>query len=158
MAKFDPGPPSPSLVIKYLSKFEATMFLIISLKSHFAPLPPTHYKHNCFFGISEFFFARSLVFCNFHENQLTYPWSPNDQDVKLKRDNHYSFINYTSALAADYLLFNSAYHRNAFIGAIPDFLNQFPDATEVGEVDQIKEKSEVLHLGMDLKKFDKYKF
>ena len=25
----------------------------------------------------------------FHENQITYPWSPNDEDVKLKRDIHF---------------------------------------------------------------------
>ncbi|MDX1521413.1 MAG: DUF3524 domain-containing protein, partial [Anaerolineae bacterium] len=44
----------------------------------------------------------------FHENQLTYPWSPTDRDIPLNRDKHYGFINYTSALAADAVLFNSA--------------------------------------------------
>ncbi len=43
----------------------------------------------------------------FHENQLTYPWSPDDRDVAQKRDKHYGFINYTSALAADAVFFNS---------------------------------------------------
>ena len=44
----------------------------------------------------------------FHENQLTYPWSPGDKDVSLARDNHYSFINYTSALAASKVFFQFA--------------------------------------------------
>ena len=34
----------------------------------------------------------------FHENQITYPWSPNDRDVSKGRDHHYGFINYSSAL------------------------------------------------------------
>jgi len=34
----------------------------------------------------------------FHENQLTYPWSETDRDVAAGRDNHYGFINYSSAL------------------------------------------------------------
>ncbi|RME99683.1 MAG: DUF3524 domain-containing protein, partial [Bacteroidetes bacterium] len=33
-----------------------------------------------------------------HENQLTYPWSPTDEDVRLRRDRHYAWINYTSTL------------------------------------------------------------
>ena len=36
----------------------------------------------------------------FHENQLTYPWSPDDRDVDLSRDRHYAFTNYTTALVS----------------------------------------------------------
>ena len=36
----------------------------------------------------------------FHENQLSYPWSPSDRDLRQGRDLHYGFINYASALAA----------------------------------------------------------
>ena len=50
------------------------------------------------------------VITYFHENQISYPWSDTDEDVKLKRDNHYGFINYTSALVSDQVLFNSEYH------------------------------------------------
>ena len=56
-----------------------------------------------------------------HENQITYPWSPQDRDVKHKRDNHYGFINYTSTLAADKVFFNSKYHLNSFLDALPGF-------------------------------------
>ena len=34
----------------------------------------------------------------------------------------------------------------------------FPDYNELDSIKKIEEKSEVLHLGMDLQKFDKYKF
>jgi glycosyltransferase involved in cell wall biosynthesis len=92
----------------------------------------------------------------FHENQLTYPWSPTDEDVKLKRDNQYAFLNYTTALTADAVFFNSAYHKNSFLEALPEFLNQFPDRKELQNIDEIYSKSSVLYLGMDLKRFDKY--
>lgn len=94
----------------------------------------------------------------FHENQLTYPWSPQDRDKNNKRDNHYSFINYTSALAADKVLFNSEYHKNAFLEALPGFLNQFPDKRGKESIKLIEEKSEVLYLGLDLKRFDAFRF
>ena len=45
----------------------------------------------------------------FHENQLSYPWSPEDEDINLKRDLHYHYINYTSSLIADFNLFNSKF-------------------------------------------------
>lgn len=93
----------------------------------------------------------------FHENQLTYPWSPQDRDVKNKRDNHYAFINYASALAADKVFFNSEYHRNSFLEALPIFLNQFPDKQEKQNMELIKEKSSVLYLGMDLARFDEHR-
>lgn len=85
----------------------------------------------------------------FHENQLTYPWSSQDADVKLKRDNHYSFINLSSALCSDAVLFNSQYHQQSFINALPTFLKQFPDHNETWTVEAIHQKSQVLPLGMD---------
>ncbi|HAW81376.1 MAG TPA: DUF3524 domain-containing protein, partial [Balneola sp.] len=93
----------------------------------------------------------------FHENQLTYPWSPQDRDVKKKRNNHYSFINYASALAADKIFFNSKYHMDSFLGALPKFLKQFPDKRERDNIEIIREKSEVLHLGLDLKRFEDFR-
>ncbi|MCH2022740.1 MAG: DUF3524 domain-containing protein [Saprospiraceae bacterium] len=87
----------------------------------------------------------------FHENQLSYPWSPSDEDTNKQRDNHYMFINYTSALVADLCLFNSNYHKNSFLKSLPDFLNQFPDHKNISTIDRIKNKCQVLPLGLDLK-------
>ena len=92
----------------------------------------------------------------FHENQLNYPWSATDADVRLKRDVHYAFINYASALAADRVFFNSAYHQQAFLQELPKFLKAFPDHQNAGTVEQIAAKSAVLHLGLNLKKFDAF--
>ena len=89
----------------------------------------------------------------FHENQLTYPWSPKDRDLQRNRDKHYSFINYASALAADHVFFNSHYHRDSFLGELPAFLKQFPDNQELGTVDKLEAKSSVLPLGFDFSAF-----
>ena len=94
----------------------------------------------------------------FHENQLSYPWSPSDRDIKNKRDSHYGFINYSSALAADKVFFNSEFHMKSFFNALIPFLKQFPDYQELDTVDVIKKKSEVLYLGMDLRRFYNYTF
>ena len=93
----------------------------------------------------------------FHENQLCYPWSENDRDVKNNRDSHYAFINFSSALVADKIFFNSHFHKNIFINSLPNFLKGFPDHNEISSIEKIAEKSQVLHLGMDLIKFDKHK-
>ena len=90
----------------------------------------------------------------FHENQITYPWSPTDSDVVLKRENQYGFINFKSALAANQIFFNSSYHRQSFFEALPDFLRQFPDNQGVELVGQLKKKSQVLPLGIDLKSLE----
>jgi len=98
--------------------------------------------------------TQTKVAVYFHENQLTYPWSPTDQDKQNRRDNHYKFINYTSALAADRCLFNSHYHKNSFLEALPTFLRQFPDHRNTETITSIKEKSQVLPLGLDLQRLD----
>ncbi len=89
----------------------------------------------------------------FHENQLTYPWSASDPDIKLNRDRTYAWINYTSSLTADRILFNSRYHMESFISAIPDFLYAFPDHRNHETVNDIKAKSDVEYIGMELEQF-----
>ena len=93
----------------------------------------------------------------FHENQFTYPWSPMDEDVELQRDKHYGFINYSSALCADHVYFNSKFHLDSFLTGLEDFLRQFPDYREIQNIELIRTKSSFLYLGMNLKKFDDYK-
>ncbi|MBJ6799126.1 tRNA-queuosine alpha-mannosyltransferase domain-containing protein [Geomonas propionica] len=93
----------------------------------------------------------------FHENQLTYPWSPGDPDPGQQRDLHYAFINYVSALAADAVLFNSRYHMESFLGELPGFLKRFPDAVDLATVPAIARKCRVLPLGLDLKKLEPFR-
>ena len=90
----------------------------------------------------------------FHENQLTYPWAPQDRDIKHKRDDNYSFINFVSCQAADQVYFNSVYHMESFLDELPRFLKRNRDYNELDSVDDIRAKSKVLYLGMDLKRFN----
>lgn len=101
--------------------------------------------------------TRIPIVCYFHENQITYPWSASDEDVKLSRDNHYGYINYTSALVSDMALFNSKYHLDSFVGGLSKFLSQFPDFQNKDSIGAIDEKSKVMHLGLDLSVFDDLK-
>ncbi len=87
----------------------------------------------------------------FHENQITYPWSPNDQVAPADRNNQYGFINFTSALAADAVFFNSDFHQRSFLESLPTFLKQFPDRRQLNTVEKIAQKSQMLPLGMNLK-------
>ena len=103
-----------------------------------------------FLGLAREKAAGIPVATYFHENQITYPWSPDDPDLALHRNIQYGFINYTSALASSKVLFNSPYHRHAFLENLPDFLRQFPDARSLNRVGEIAQKSMVLPLGLSL--------
>ena len=45
----------------------------------------------------------------------------------------------------------------SFIRSLEPFLKQFPDNRESDSIEMIKNKSSVLYLGIDLKRFDSYK-
>ncbi|MCJ7682300.1 MAG: DUF3524 domain-containing protein [Candidatus Aminicenantes bacterium] len=91
----------------------------------------------------------------FHENQITYPWSPADRDIKKARDHHYGFINYSAALAAEGVFFNSLYHRDSFFEELPRFLKHFPDHRNTESIETIRLKSGVLPVGLDLSKLER---
>jgi len=74
----------------------------------------------------------------FHENQLTYPFRHEDE-----RDYQYCFSNMATALAATEVWFNSAFHRDEFLGAIPDFLRRMPDHQPWDIADRIRHKSAI---------------
>lgn len=93
--------------------------------------------------------TRSAVY--FHENQLTYPAGP-----RIKRDLRLGFVNYASALAADYAFFNSAFHRREFLDELPRMLKHYPDYNELPTIDMIDAKSQVLPLGLELHRFDAF--
>ena len=92
-------------------------------------------------------FRRLPAAAYFHENQLTYPVREESE-----RDYQFAFTNITTCLAASRVFFNSAYHRNEFLQAVPRFLKRLPDCepppSELAR--RIAEKSKVLYLGADL--------
>ena len=78
----------------------------------------------------------------FHENQLSYPLAPGES-----MDYQFGFTNITTALAADRLLFNSRYHLQAFVGALPGFLRMMPDCRPNWIKKAIKKKAGVVYPG-----------
>ena len=87
-----------------------------------------------------------------HENQLTYPPPPGE-----KRDLTYGMINTLSMVAADAVHFNSAYHREEFFDELPRLLKHFPDYNHLEIIPQLREKSDVLPVGLDLSYFDAFR-
>ncbi len=92
---------------------------------------------------------RAPVALYLHENQLTYPVSPQDRP-----DETYPLINWGSAAVADLVLFNSRFHLEAFFAAAPPLLRRFPDYQHAGLVDAIRERATVLGVGVDLARLD----
>jgi len=78
----------------------------------------------------------------FHENQLTYPLAPGES-----RDFQFGFTDITTALAADWILFNSQSHFDAFFEHLPDFLNMMPEYQPKWVTDAIRKKAEILYPG-----------
>jgi len=74
----------------------------------------------------------------FHENQLTYPARLEDE-----RDCHFAMTNMTSALAADAVWFNSAFHRDSFLEALTALLRKMPDHQPLEAVEQIRNKASI---------------
>jgi glycosyltransferase involved in cell wall biosynthesis len=94
-----------------------------------------------------------------HENQLTYPLPADKSSGPMRRqlgerDRHYAFINYSSMLAADQVWFNSRFHFESFFSALPNFLKHFPEYNELGSVEKLRNKCEVMPIGIDFKRLD----
>jgi glycosyltransferase involved in cell wall biosynthesis len=83
-----------------------------------------------------------------HENQITYPWSSGDKDLRHERNSSYGMINVLSCLTADHIFFNSEFHRRSFLDALPNFLDRFPDYQLTDKVLEIADKSQVLSVGI----------
>ncbi len=74
----------------------------------------------------------------FHESQLTYPTRREDP-----RDVHFALTNMTTALAADAVWWNSAFHREAFLAALDELLQAMPDDRPTGVTRSIRGRSDV---------------
>lgn len=102
-------------------------------------------------------FKNIPIIVYFHENQISYPWSPIDRDPPQKRDLHYYYINYTSSLCSKWNLFNSSYHMDSYIKGLKSYLKMMPDHMNIESIKDVEEKSSVLYIGCDLIKLDSIK-
>jgi len=83
----------------------------------------------------------------FHENQLTFP--PHPERPEVEWDRHYAWLNLTSAWLADAVWFNSHYHRQIFLEAVPAFISSFPSPRPRNAAERIAKKSNVVRIGLE---------
>ncbi len=102
-----------------------------------------------FISLVRYKYSDVPVLLYFHENQFGYPWADSDKEKQAGREYHYQFINISSALSADHVVFNSQYHMNMFLQNIPPFFSRMPDY-RINCIDNIRVKSSVLYPGIDL--------
>ena len=95
-------------------------------------------------------FAKIPCVLYFHENQFAYPKSPLDEDCLAQRDDHYGFINFTSALSVDRIFFNSKFNRESFLRGSKKLIKSMPDYNKGKWIAELEQKSQVLRLGVDL--------
>jgi glycosyltransferase involved in cell wall biosynthesis len=80
----------------------------------------------------------------FHENQLTYP-----SQVEDDRDLHLAYTNFTSAVAAEAVWFNSVFHRSDFLSACDAWLARMPDYRHSDCLKSIELRSAVMYPGIE---------
>lgn len=79
----------------------------------------------------------------FHENQFAYPTQKGTIDPGL------GLLNAYTALAADYVVFNSEFNQRTMLDGLEKLLKRMPDGVPRDVVEQIRMKSEVLPVGIE---------
>lgn len=79
----------------------------------------------------------------FHENQFAYP------DRRDQPRSEPGVVSLYAALAADRVIFNSAWNRDSFLRGAADFLQQMPDAVPAGITESIAAKSGVIPVPLE---------
>lgn len=97
-------------------------------------------------------FTSLPVMAYFHENQFTYP-----RLRGTKFNSWFGQINYLSACAADVVAFNSAFHRDDFLGALRSLAGQPNNWLVESRIDEVEAKSVVLPVGVDLEWLDGFR-
>lgn len=97
-----------------------------------------------------------------HENQLTYPLPEDKKKGPMRRnlgvrERQYVLLNWKAQLVADVIYFNSAYHRDVWFEALPRFLRHYREFNGEETVEMLRAKSEVVPVGIDLKRLDQFR-
>jgi len=85
----------------------------------------------------------------FHENQFGYPDQMNDPGK-----HQFTAINFTSALTADHIAFNSRYNRDTFFTGVRRYLKKAADTPLLHLADNLAAKSIILYPGIDFSAID----
>jgi len=81
-----------------------------------------------------------------HENQHNYPRS-----TKQKRDFHVEWIDFMNTVTADFVIYNSNFHRNNYHQSLATFIKELPHTTMIPEywIKRAQERSITLYPGTD---------
>ncbi len=79
-----------------------------------------------------------------HENQVLYPLAPNQRP-----ETDLALANWRSVLAADAVWWNSAFHRDALLEALPELLARQPERAQPDALARVRARSTVLWPGVD---------
>ncbi|NOQ46794.1 MAG: DUF3524 domain-containing protein [Desulfobulbaceae bacterium] len=85
----------------------------------------------------------------FHENQFGYPGQVADPG-----QHQFTAINFTSAVTADFLAFNSRYNFDTFLSGVGHYLKKAADMELQYLAETVALKSEVLYPGIDFRAID----
>ena len=80
----------------------------------------------------------------FHENQFEYP----DQSG-LERDFHFAFTNFTTALSADLLWFNSQFNFDSMLKHLKDLSPRWPDFVPREQIHRLESKGRIEPPGVE---------
>lgn len=90
-------------------------------------------------------FSSTPVLTYFHENQFTYP-----RLRGTKFNSWFGQVNYLAALTADAVAFNSAFHRDDFLGALRVLAGQPNNWLVADTIQVVEDKSGILPVGVGL--------
>ena len=96
-------------------------------------------------GFTKRFIGDPPVVLYQHENQLTYPVSSGQSP-----DNSMKFVNWKNMAIADQIWFNSNFHKESLIEALPEFLKNVPDMSHFHHLEQVIDKMHVVPVGVEL--------
>ena len=100
-------------------------------------------------GLNPSLFIGKTAIAYFHENQLTYPvQTPSDRDYA------FGLANWMTMLTADKIVWNSTFHLNDFLQALPALLRHYPEPAPQLHDAAIREKSCVIPVGLDFSAMD----
>lgn len=79
-----------------------------------------------------------------HENQVLYPLAPNQRP-----ETDLGLANWRSLLAADAIWWNSAFHRDGLLDALPELLGRQPESTDPNLLARVRDASTILWPGVE---------
>jgi glycosyltransferase involved in cell wall biosynthesis len=81
-----------------------------------------------------------------HENQHTYP-----RNIRQKRDFQVEWIDFMNTVTADFVVYNSEFHRNSYHRSLREFIQKIPNTTILSEywIKRTQERSATLYPGTD---------